>query len=280
MSNPARTTPMTEECTGARSAEMTESALSDRIRAARLRLLRMHYESRVGHIGGNLSSIDILMTLFHTVLRPQDRFLLSKGHSAGALYVTLASMGRIPDEELASFHKSPTRLAGHPAPNKHGDIVFATGSLGHGLPLANGLALARVLRGAPGRVYCLLSDGECQEGSTWEAIVFGAHRDLPITAIIDMNGLQGFGSTRDVAGMHDLPERVAAFGRAVVQIDGHSTAQIRAACAEATGFTVIAARTSKGRGVSFMEDRMEWHYLPLTETLYAEAVRQVDGGAS
>jgi transketolase len=272
--------------------------LTDRIRAAKLLLLRMHYQSGVGHIGGNLSSLDILMSLFHVVMTPEDRFVLSKGHSAGALYVALATAGRIPEDELATFHKNGTRLSGHPPPNTFADIVFATGSLGHGMPLANGLALAKVLRNQPGRVYCLMSDGECQEGSSWEGLIFAAHRDLPITAIIDANGLQGFGTTKDIASMDGLEEKLSGFGIKTCVVDGHSPTDIIAACAadpttsnalsdspfplgegvrgRGFGFRVIVAQTRKGAGVSFMENKMEWHYLPLTEALYADAVSQVE----
>src|SRR5712692_10529835 len=129
-------------------------------RRSRLRLLRMHYESGVGHIGGNLSAFDLLLTLYHYVLRPEDRFVLSKGHAAGALYVTLWSLGRLSDDDLKQFHRDNTLCAGHPPAHGIDDIPFATGSLGHGLSLAAGLALAKRLRGESGRVYCLTSDGE------------------------------------------------------------------------------------------------------------------------
>ena len=148
------------------------------VRDAKLRMLRMHFESGCGHIGGNLSCLDILMTLFHTVLRDDDRFVLSKGHAAGALYTTLWSLGILPDDDLKTFHKDGTWLGGHPSPHHLPQIPFATGSLGHGLPLACGLALGEQLRGGGGRTYCLLSDGEWQEGSNWEALIFAARHDL------------------------------------------------------------------------------------------------------
>ena len=147
-------------------------------RAARLRLLRMHYESGVGHIGGNLSCLDLMLVLHQEVIGPDDQFVLSKGHAAGAYYVTLWSLGRLADDDLAPFHKDGTRLSGHPPAAGIDDILFATGSLGHGLALASGLALAKRLRGEPGRVFCLTSDGEWNEGSCWEALIFARHQRL------------------------------------------------------------------------------------------------------
>jgi transketolase len=239
----------------------------------------MHYESRVGHIGGNLSCLDILMTLYHRVLQPDDTFVLSKGHSAGALYVTLWSRGLLTDEELRQFHGEETRLGGHPAPNCLPEIPFATGSLGHGLPLAVGMALGKRLQRQPGRVFCLTSDGEWEEGSNWEALIFAAHhRAAPLTLIVDANGLQGFGTTTEVAGLEPLAAKFQAFGLPVTELDGHDpTALACALTAPADGPRVLIARTHKGAGVSFMADRMEWHYLPMTETQYRQALRDVCG---
>src|SRR5947209_15455709 len=127
-------------------------------RRSRLRLLQMHFDSGVGHIGGNLSALDLLLGLYHDVLRPGDQFVLSKGHAAGALYVTLWTLGRLTDDDLKQFHRDGTLLSGHPPAHGIEDILFATGSLGHGVSLAAGLALAKQLRGEPGRVFCLTSD--------------------------------------------------------------------------------------------------------------------------
>lgn len=254
----------------------TTLSLRDRAKEAKLRLLRMHYRSGVGHIGGNLSALDILVTLRHSVLAPEDRFILSKGHAAGALYVSLWSKGILSDDELDSFHGEDTLFSGHPAPNAHEAIPFATGSLGHGLSLSAGIALARRLRGEPGLVYCLMSDGEWQEGSTWEALIFLCRHQLPVTAIVDMNGLQGFGTTREVAGMDDLAARIEGFGVEVAHVDGHDPEALRLALKVKSGVPkIVFARTTKGAGISFMENRMEWHYLPLTEELYKIAVEEV-----
>jgi transketolase len=140
----------------------------------RRRLLKMHYESGVGHIGGNLSSLDAMLVVFHDYLREQDRFFLSKGHAAGALYTTLWSIGRLDDHDLESFHQDDTLLAGHPPAAGIPEIAFATGSLGHGVSLAAGTALAFRFKRSDARVVCLTSDGEWQEGSTWEGLIFGA----------------------------------------------------------------------------------------------------------
>lgn len=247
------------------------------MRDAKLRLLRMHYESGVGHIGGNLSALDLLMCLYHRVLGPDDAFILSKGHAAGALYVTLWSMGRLLDEDLCQFHQDDTVLSGHPPPHGIPDILFGTGSLGHGFGLAAGLALAKRFRRAPGRVYCLLSDGEWNEGATWETLIFVAHQSLTnLTFIVDLNGLQGFGATREVANLDPLSERLRAFGVRIVEIDGHDPTAIVATLAGTDpGPVGVVAKTVKGCGISFMENRMEWHYLPLTEATYRQAVNEV-----
>ena len=145
------------------------------VETARKRLLQMHFESGVGHIGGNLSCLDATMLVYHEYLGLEDRFILSKGHSAGALYITLWSLDRLSDDSLKGFHKDDTLLAGHPPASGIKDILFATGSLGHGLSLAAGTALSLRLKERNNKVYCLTSDGEWQEGSTWEAMIFATH---------------------------------------------------------------------------------------------------------
>jgi transketolase len=242
------------------------------------RLLQMHFEAGVGHIGGNLSCFDLLMTLYHRVMTPQDQFILSKGHSAGALYIALWSLGKLKDEDLKLFHKEHTKLSGHPAPRWREEIIFATGSLGHGFSLSCGLALSKKLKNEPGRVFCLTSDGEWQEGSNWEALIFSLHQKLnSLTLIVDANGLQGLGSTKEVAGMDALTEKFKSFGMLVEEIDGHDTDAVEKALSQKTqGPRAIIARTVKGKGVSFMENRMEWHYLSLNENQYQQAIRDLD----
>jgi transketolase len=202
-------------------------------REAKLRLLRMHHESAVGHIGGNLSCLDLLLLLHHAVLGPDDQFILSKGHSAGAYYVTLWTLGQITDDELCRFHRDDTRLSGRPPTSGIPDILFATGSLGHGFSLAAGLALAKKLRDEPGMVYCLTSDGEWNEGSCWEALIFARHHKLSnLVLLVDLNGLQGFGTTREVADLEPLSDKFPVFGLPTTVVDGHEAESILAALAE------------------------------------------------
>jgi len=251
----------------------------EKFSSARKRLLQMHYESGVGHIGGNLSALDAMLVVFHEYLRGEDKFILSKGHSAGALYTTLWSMGRLRNQDLEQFHKDDSLLAGHPPAKGIEDIQFATGSLGHGLSLAAGTALAFKLKDKDTRVVCLTSDGEWQEGSTWEALIFASHHRLfNLTVMVDHNELQGFGSTADVASMAPLWDRLKGFDVDLQVIDGHDPDAIRAALqVQNQRLKVIVMRTVKGHGVSFMEKRMEWHYLPLTEAQYKIAVAEIEG---
>ena len=249
------------------------------VRVARQRLLKMHYESGVGHIGGDLSSLDAMLVVFHEYLDEEDKFVLSKGHSAGALYTTLWSLGRLDDHDLESFHGDGTLLAGHPPAAGIPEIPFATGSLGHGLSLAAGTALAFRLKGSDARVVCLTSDGEWQEGSTWEGLVFATHHQLNnLTILVDHNGLQGFGSTTDIASMSPLWQRLRGFDVDVDVVDGHDVSAIRAALLSGSErLKVIVLRTVKGRGVSFMENEMKWHYLALTPELYQQAINEIGG---
>jgi transketolase len=248
------------------------------LKKTKLRLLRMHYESKVGHIGGNLSSLDAMLFLHSEVMEDDDVFVLSKGHSAGALYATLWATGKLSDDDLKTFHGEGTKLAGHPVARWNDGIPFATGSLGHGVSLAAGRSLAKKLRHERGAVFCLTSDGEWQEGSNWEALIFIAHHQLTnITLLIDANGLQGFGTTKDVASMEPLADKMRGFGVNILEIDGHDSDALKSAfTAESLLPRVIILRTVKGKGISFMEGLMEWHYLPMTEAQYLKAVEEVN----
>jgi transketolase len=253
-----------------------ETEAAELMERARLRLLEMHYHSKVGHIGGNLSALDILMSLYHFRLGPDDGFVLSKGHAAGALYVTLWTMGLLSDDDLRHFHGEGTRLSGHPPLKGVPEVIFATGSLGHGLSLAAGLALGKKLRGEPGRIFCLTSDGEWNEGSCWEALIFLAHQKLDnLTFLVDMNGMQGFGSTRQVANLDSLADKFRAFGVKTLEVDGHDLSSICTALDHSEGPLGIVAKTTKGHGVSFMENQMAWHYLPMNEEQYQQALLEV-----
>lgn len=254
--------------------KLTASAIS----AARKRLLQMHFESGVGHIGGNLSVLDALLVVFNEFLGDKDMFVLSKGHSAGALYISLWSVGKLQEQDLVRFHQDDTLLAGHPPARGIADIPFATGSLGHGLSLAAGTALAFRLKQQDERVFCVTSDGEWQEGSTWEALIFACHQRLSnLTVLVDHNRLQGFGSTEEVASMSPLWDKLQGFDVDLQIIDGHNPDEIRAALSvESARPRVIVLRTVKGHGVSFMENQMAWHYLPMTADQFQKAVEEID----
>ncbi|MBR1216915.1 transketolase [Bradyrhizobium sp. U87765 SZCCT0131] len=257
---------------------MNNRLVEANFRQARQRLLQMHYDSGVGHIGGNLSAIDAMMITFHEFMQPADRFILSKGHSAGALYTVLWSLGLLTDDDLKTFHRDATLLAGHPPVRGLPQVDFATGSLGHGLSLASGTALAFRLKRTDGHVFCMTSDGEWQEGSTWEAFVFACHHRLSnLTILVDHNGLQGFGNTAEVASMNPLAKRIAGFDADIRIVPGHDADAIRLEMQRRTeGPQVIVLQTVKGKGVSFMENQMEWHYRPLNEALYRQALQELD----
>jgi len=239
--------------------------------------LQMHYECKVGHIGGGLSCLDSLLLLQSKIMGDNDLFVLSKGHAAGALYVSLWAIGKITDEQLMEFHTDGTKLAGHPPPQWLPEIPIATGSLGHGFPVACGMSLGRKLKKIPGRIYCLMSDGEWQEGSNWEALIFAHHQELNnLTLLVDLNGLQGFGTTGDVASMNDLYTRFQGFGVQVSEVDGHDPeAMERELRKNSNCFEILILHTVKGNGVSYMENTLDWHYLPMTRKLYHVAVEEV-----
>ena len=251
---------------------------ADILNQTRSRLLAMHYESGVGHIGGNLSVLDAMMLVFHEYLRADDRFILSKGHAAGAMYATLWSLGRLSDDDLKTFHQDNTLLAGHPPAQGINDVAFATGSLGHGLSLAAGTALAWRLQNRSDHVFCITSDGEWQEGSTWEALIFAQHHRLDnMTVLVDHNGLQGFGSTRDVASMAQLWEKLSGFDAEVDVVDGHDLPALRAVLNKSSlKPRVVVMQTVKGHGVEFMENKMQWHYLPMTSQEHDAALACVN----
>ena len=251
---------------------------TDKLIAARKRLIQMHFDSGVGHIGGNLSSLDLMLVVFHEFLNTEDKFILSKGHSAGALYVSLWSIGRLEEKDLYLFHKDGTLLAGHPPAKGIADIPFATGSLGHGLSLAAGTALGFRLKKSKANVICLTSDGEWQEGSTWEALIFASHHKLSnLTILVDHNNLQGYGSTKDIASMSPLWEKLQGFDVDIEVIDGHDITAARIALEKIQQRPkIIILNTIKGRGVSFMENRMDSHYLPLSEEQFHIALKDLD----
>lgn len=264
---------------------MKEGILMDKsigalLESAKLRLLKLHRNANYGHLGGNISCIDVLMTLHHLIIKPADRFILSKGHSAGALYVTLWSLGKLTDSDLDTFSKDNTLLPGHPSGAGIPDLLFSTGSLGHGPSLAAGLALAAKHQKSDRHIYCLCSDGEWQEGSCWEALTFSVHHQLDnLTIIIDQNGLQGFGKTDEVISCGDLTPRISSFGAHVQRINGHNCSEIKKALENkiSTKPSLLILDTIKGKGLYF-EGEMESHYLPLSEEQYQKACVTITGG--
>jgi transketolase len=258
-----------------------------------------------GHPGGSLSAVEIVASLYFGVMRhdparpdwpERDRFVLSKGHAAPVLYAALAEAGYLPREELSTLRTLGSRLQGHPDARKLPGVEVSTGSLGQGLALANGLALALRLDGAAvgasnatatttPAVFCLLGDGELQEGSVWEAAMFAAHHHLDgVVAIVDANGLQIDGPTAEVMALGDIGAKFAAFGWHVLACDGHSIGALvdalAAARAYAGGPTVIVAATTKGKGVSFMEGLCDWHgKAPSVEQCATAMSELAEGGA-
>jgi transketolase len=242
----------------------------------------------VGHIGSALSIADLLAALYGRVLRigeaeepERDRFVLSKGHAALGLYAALAATGRIERELLSTYCGEGSMLGAHPEHVLPG-VDFSTGSLGQGLSIATGAALAARRQGSPRRVFALLSDAETNEGSIWEAAMFAAHHRLAnLVALVDMNGQQALGYTRDVLDPGPpAAARWAAFGWDVHEVDGTDPDAIADAIEGldlASGPPhVLLARTVFGRGVSFMESKIEWHYLPLEAETHRQAVAELE----
>jgi transketolase len=230
----------------------------------RHKLVQMHSAARVGHAGGNLSCIDSILLLYREVMAVNDLFVLSKGHSAGALYTVLAELGVL-GESLGAFHGEGTRLSGHPAPFTLAQAPFATGSLGHGVSIACGLAKAVQLGAKARQIYCLTSDGEWQEGSCWEALIFAAHHKLSsLTLMVDRNGWQGFGRTGDISSLTDFERKFGAFDVEIQIADGHDLDQMRKAFEGRSSrrANVIILDTVKGRGLIDSEDTLDSHYRP------------------
>lgn len=265
-------------------------ALSKLATAVRRRDLQMIYDAKLGHIGGDFSATDILVTLYFGILRvdphapnapDRDRFILSKGHCAGALYTTLAHAGFFPLEELNTFVQPLSRLNGHPDRNKVPGIETNTGPLGHGLPVGVGSALAAKLTNAPWRVFVLTGDGELQEGSNWEAAMSAAHYQLDnLVVTVDRNRLQQGDWTERTMHLDPLADKWRAFGWSVQEVDGHDHALLLETFSrvpfERCKPSCIIANTHKGKGVSFMQDKAIWHHrIPTSEEL-AIALKELE----
>lgn len=256
----------------------------------RQRLLKMIVEAGQGHPGGDLSAADIIAALYFDSLRidpanpnapDRDRFVMSKGHCTGALYSALAGAGFFPEAELDTYLKPLSRLNGHPNRTYLPGVETNTGPLGHGFPVAVGIAVAGQIDRADYHVFVLTGDGELQEGSMWEAAMFAAHRGLGnLTVIVDRNGLQQGAKTEDTNSLEPLADKWRAFGWDVVGIDGHDHAMILAALDAArqprSRPCVIIADTHKGQGVSFMRDQAGWHHGVPNAEQYAQAIAELE----
>jgi transketolase len=262
---------------------MTESA-AKQIRRV---ILEQSKRAHVGHIGSALSVADIIAALYEGVLRvpepkdpERDRFVLAKGHAMLAVYAALFLKGWLTQEDLNTYCGDGTMLGVHPEYGLRG-VDFASGSLGQGLSMAAGAALAARLQQSRRRAFSLLSDAECDEGSVWEAIMFAAHHQLSnLIAIVDLNGQQALGYTDQVLSLQPMAARWRAFGWDVHEVDGHNVDALQKTIADlktAAGPPhVLIARTTFGKGVSYMEGQIKWHYWPMSDAEYRQAVQEIE----
>jgi len=266
------------------SAELARKSI-----AYRKTILTIIKQANAGHTGGSLSCVDILNVLYNQVMNvsPQtmsspdrDRYVHSKGHSVEALYTVLADCGFFPREELGTLEKAGSHFVGHPTRKVPG-IEQNTGALGHGLPVAVGMALAAKLDGRSYRVFTIMGDGELTEGSVWEAAMSASHYKLDnLVAIVDRNTLQITGRTEDVMRLDPLAQRFAAFGFAVREVDGNDVAALSALFAqvpfELGKPNLVLAHTVKGKGISFIEDKAKWHHHVPTDQELATAIDELE----
>lgn len=282
------------------TSSVTDSAQSDiRIedlqeltRQLRIDILNMIYEAQSGHPGSSFSCIDILTCLWSVIMThdaknpdwaDRDRFVMSKGHGAPALYAILMHEGYIPREEIHTLRQVNTNLQGHPASKYVKGVDVSTGSLGQGLSAAIGMALGLRLNQSPAHVYCLIGDGEAQEGQIWEAALSGAgHKLTNLTAICDRNTLQIDGCTENIKPLGDIAQKFGAFGWNILEIQGHDFQQILDAlryskqlAQEKQGPVMIVAHTTKGKGVSFMENQAGWHGKAPNQEQYEAALKDL-----
>jgi transketolase len=252
----------------------------------------MTSRANASHIGSCFSAVDIMATLYGAVMRydparpdwpERDRFILSKGHAGAALFAILAARGFFPRSWLDTYYQDGTVLGGHATHKGVPGVEVSTGSLGHGLSLGAGMALAAKRDGQDRRVYVLMSDGECDEGSIWEAALFAPHHHLDnLTVIIDYNKIQSFGRVDDVLRLDPLIDKWRAFGWGAVELDGHDLNALDAAF-KRMPFTpgrpsCVIAHTVKGKGVSFMEDRLKWHYSAPKGDELTQALAEIEAG--
>lgn len=249
--------------------------------AIKLRFLAMYKKANAGHVGCSLSCAEMLAMVRFGWMKDGDRLVLSKGHAAAALYATLAEAGTLTDADLATFYQDGTKLAAHPPPALAHEAPFATGSLGHGLSIAAGLALGSRLADKQETVYCITSDGELNEGGIWEAAMFARqHRLNNLVWLIDRNRLQGFGSTEEVMALEPLADKIRSFGFAAGVANGHDfgemeQARTEAAAANAGLPVAVICNTIKGKGLGKLENTVASHYLPMDDQTYEAIVRSL-----
>lgn len=265
--------------------------LEERARQLRIDGLTMIHRRQAGHPGGSLSAAEIVAALFFHYMRldPQrpdwpdrDRFLLSKGHASALLYAALARRGFFPVEDLGRWGSLECHLQGHPDRLKTPGVDMTSGILGHGVAIGAGLAMAARMNGQSYRVFVLLGDGECQGGVVWEGAMFAAkHRLANLTVIVDYNGVQLDGPVHEIMPLEPFADKWRAHNWAVLEIDGHSVREVLAALDMAAEIhdrpTAIIARTTKGKGVSFMENDSRWHGIPPDDAQYERALKELRG---
>lgn len=273
---------------------MKTEALQQTANTIRRQILDMVYHAGSGHLGGSLSAVEILTDLYFSQmnidpLRPdwelRDRFVLSKGHATPVYYAVLAERGYFPKADLAGFRQIDSYLQGHPDKKHTPGVDMSTGSLGQGLSIAVGMALAGKLRKQDYRVYVLLGDGEIQEGQIWEAMQFAGNQKLDnLTIILDNNHIQSNGTLQEVNSPYPIDAKFRDFGAEVLRVDGHDFTQLEAAFALARGMkgkpTVILAQTVKGKGVSFMENQAAWHGKVPNEAQYQKALEEIQAAGA
>jgi transketolase len=257
--------------------------------AIRRIVIQQSKRANVGHIGSSLSVADVVAALYGGVLRlpsldaaERDRFVLGKGHSVLAVYAAMQLRGWLGQAELDTYCADGSLLGVHPDRELAG-VDFSTGSLGFGLPVGVGATLAARLQGSDRRVFVLVSDAECNEGSVWEAAMYAAHHRLGrLTVVVDLNGQQALGKTADVLSLTPMVERWRAFGWQAEEVDGHDVGllaeRLGAPTAADAPPRVFVARTIFGKGVSYMEGQLKWHYWPMSDDEYRQALSELDAG--
>lgn len=261
--------------------------LEDISKEIRKSILRMNAKSSASHSGTALSTVDILTVLYFKImkidpknplLKDRDKFILSKGHGSSALYTTLAERGYFDKSLLEGFYIDGGQLPGHLDKEAAFGVEVSSGSLGHGLSIAVGMAIASKIDNLNNHIYVMCGDGELNEGSMWEAIMFAPHKQLDnLTLIIDYNKLQGYGKTNEVVNLEPLNEKLKAFNWDVIEIDGHNLNEIEESLLiKSSNPKVIIAHTIKGKGVSYMENQFIWHYKSPNEEELAKALNELN----